>query len=180
MVVTLHFDPFNNRLCRDVRNALAVGFIDALNQRVLAPVRRAVDGLLEQSLPAYVADYIRRRWEAYNGIFTDVTGRDLKDPLDIAFCIWDRHLFFETHEFLEPYWMRAVGEEKKLLQALIRAAGTYVHLEQGNLKSADRIALKAIQGLQPHRARLAVHTDPDLLLDKLRRLDPLPPKLSSH
>jgi len=172
------FDPFNNRLCRNVRNALSEGFKEALESKTLEPVQRTAGFFLDGDLPAVVRSYIDKRLTAYEGVLADMRDCQADDPLDIAPLIWNRRLFFETHEYLEPFWMAAEGDEKKLLQALIRAAGTYVHLEQGNRSAARRIGAKALQGIELHRQRLTPHFDPQLLVDKLRSLDPDPPRLS--
>jgi len=169
------FDPFANRQCRDVRNALSEGFKDALDQRKMQPVRRIAVFFQDEELPPVVRTYIDKRLAAYEQVLADIRKVQAPDPLDVAVLIWNRRLFFETHEYLEQFWMAAAGDEKRLLQALIRAAGAYVHLEQGNLAGARRIADKAIAGLERLKDRLAPHADPHLLLDKLRRLDPTPP-----
>ena len=148
------FDPFNNRLCRNVRNALSEGFKEALESRTLEPVHRTAGFFLDGDLPAVVRAYIDKRLAAYEGVLADMRDCKADDPLDIAPLIWNRRLFFETHEYLEPFWMAAEGDEKRLLQALIRAAGTYVHLEQGNRSAARRIGAKALQGIERHRQRL--------------------------
>ncbi len=178
MIEIERFDPFTNRLCRNVRNALSEGFKDALEKMDMLPVRRIAGFFLDDPQPACVSAYIDQRLAAYDQVLTDVSRRHLGDPLDIAVVIWDRRLFFETHEYLEPYWMKADGDEKKLLQAVIRAAGAYVHLEQGNLTGARRIAEKAVGVLEQFRSRLSAHADAGLLLDKLKTLDPVPPVLS--
>ena len=172
------FDPFNDRLCRDVRNALSEAFITALDQADLKPVRRAAGIFLEETPPEAVKAYIDDRLAAYTGVLTELRRRPSDDPLEVAFRIWDGRLFFETHEYLEQFWMGAEGERKKLFQAVIRAAGTYVHLEQGNRKGAARIAAKAIDALDCQQERLSPYIDAHLLLEKLRSLDPVPPKLS--
>jgi uncharacterized protein len=172
------FDPFNDRLCRNVRNALSESFTSAVEKRDLRPVRRVAHLFLNEALPACVSAYIHRRLATYEEVLDALSSQRIADPLDIALVIWDRRLFFETHEYLESYWMAATGDEKRLFQALIRAAGAYVHLEQGNLAAAKRIAGKAIDGLTHGRDRLATHTDPQRLLNKLKTLDPVPPTLS--
>jgi hypothetical protein len=172
------FDPFNDRLCRNVRNALSESFKSAVEKRDLQPVCQVAHSFLNEGLPACVSDYLRQRLATYEKVLVEMASKRLADPLDIALVIWDRRLFFETHEYLEPYWMAATGDEKRLFQALIRAAGAYVHLEQGNLAAAKRIAGKAIDGLTHGRERLAAHADPQRLLDKLETLDPVPPTLS--
>ncbi|WP_319521527.1 DUF309 domain-containing protein [uncultured Desulfosarcina sp.] len=171
------FDPFNNRLCRNVRNALSEGFKEALEDRALKPVHRMAGFFLNGDPPPVVREYIDQRLAAYEGVLADLGDHPADDPLDIAPLIWNHRLFFETHEYLEPFWMAAEGDEKRLLQALIRAAGAYVHLEQGNRSAARRIGTKALDAIEQYRQRLRPHFDPQLLLDKLRSLDPDPPRL---
>ena len=171
------YDPFNNRLCRNVRNALSESFRSALEKKDLQPVHDVAQIFLDEPLPAYVSDYIHRRLSAYEKVLETLMSKHLANPLDIAMVIWDRQLFFETHEYLEPHWMAATGKKKRLLLALIRAAGVYVHLEQGNIGAARRIAEKAIEGLLQDKDRLTAHADPQRLLDKLKTLDPVPPTL---
>jgi len=169
------FDPFNNRQCRDVRNALSEAFKEVLAQKKMQPVRRIAGFFLDEGLPPVVRAYVDRRLADYEQVLADIQECRAEDPLDVAVLIWNRRLFFETHEYLEPSWMAAEGDEKRLLQAFIRAAGAYVHLEQGNLAGARRIADKALDVLESQQDRLAAHVDPRLLLDKLKRLDPVPP-----
>lgn len=178
MIDSERFDPFNNRLCRNVRNALSENFKKVLEQQRMQPVRRVAGFFLNDPLPPCVRTYIDQRLAAYEQVLADVRNRELDHPLDIAVAIWDQHLFFETHEYLEQYWMAAHGGEKKLLQAIIRAAGAYVHLEQGNLTGARRIAAKAVAVLEVHQDQLSPYADPRLLLAKLRSLDPKPPMLA--
>jgi hypothetical protein len=161
-----------------VRNALSEAFTVAVEKETVQPASRVADFFLNDPLPVCVSDYIRQRLAAYAAVLAVLASKAVTDPLDIAMVIWDHHLFFETHEFLEPHWMVARGDEKRLLQAMIRAAGTYVHLEQGNLTAARRIAEKAIKGLLLSKDRLVRHTDLQGLLDKLITLDPVPPVLS--
>ena len=178
MIDSDRFDPFNNRLCRNVRNALSENFNKVLAQKKMQPVRRIAGFFLNDPLPLCVRRYIDLRLAAYEQVLADVRNHQLDHPLDIAVAIWDRHLFFETHEYLEQHWMAADGDKKKLLQAIIRAAGAYVHLEQGNLTGAKRIAAKAVAALELHQDQLAPYADPQLLLAKLRSLDPKPPILA--
>ncbi len=178
MIDCQRFDPFNNRLCRNVRNALSENFKTVLEQKTMQPVRRVAGFFLNDPLPLCVRRYIDQRLAAFEQVLANVRDHQLDHPLDIAVAIWDQRLFFETHEYLEPHWMTADGDEKKLLQAIIRAAGAYVHLEQGNFTGAERIAAKAVAVLEVHQDRLAPYADPRLLLAKLRSLDPTPPMLA--
>jgi hypothetical protein len=172
------FDPFNNRLCRNVRNALSESFKKVLDRKEMQPVQRVVGVLMNDPLPACVKTYIDQRQAAYAQVLADIRQHPCDHPLDIAFVIWGRGLFFETHEYLEQHWMAAGGDEKILFQAIIRAAGAYVHLEQGNLDGAKRMAAKALAVLEAHQERLSPHADPRQLLARLRTLDPVPPMLA--
>jgi hypothetical protein len=172
------FDPFNSRLCRNVRNALSESFRKALAQRQILPVQRVAEALSEERLPESVIAYLDHRMDLYRQTLADVRTRQLDPPLAIALAIWDRGLFFEMHEYLEPYWMAARGDEKRFLQALIRAAGAYVHLERGKVDAARRLAGKAASVLEICPERLAPFTSPRILTRALRSLDPVPPTLS--
>lgn len=165
------FDPFNDRLCRDVRNALSESLPEVLALQDLAPARRIAETFLAASPPDVIIHYIDRRLAAYRALLADLRQRPSAAPLAVALAIWDQGLYFETHEYLEAFWMTARGDEKALLQAMIRAVGAHVHMEQGNLKAARRIAGKAIPVLEKQRDRLAGYTDPQRLIDGLRHLD---------
>src|SRR5437867_1722942 len=46
------------------------------------------------------------------------------------------HLYFEVHELLEPYWLRAEGSDREALQGLIQVAVGFAHLANGNVAGA--------------------------------------------
>jgi hypothetical protein len=98
MIEIERFDPFNNRLCRNVRNALSESFKAVLSEKEMQPVRRTAGFFLADPLPVCVKDYIDRRLADYEAVLADVCSQDIDDPLAIAVTIWDRRLFFETHE----------------------------------------------------------------------------------
>lgn len=60
----------------------------------------------------------------------------LAEALDQAAELFDARLFFEVHELLEPYWMRADGATREALQGLIQIAVGFQHLVNGNLEGA--------------------------------------------
>ena len=76
------------------------------------------------------------------------------DYLAIAVILWDLDLFFEVHEILEPPWIKAQGDRKLLLQALIRAAGVYINLELGYTDRAAKISSNT--GRNPQRQFLII------------------------
>ena len=65
-----------------------------------------------------------------------VAAPPLTEALVSAAVLFDAGLAFEVHELLEPYWVRADGEEREALQGLIQIAVGYQHLANGNLAGA--------------------------------------------
>ncbi len=87
-------------------------------------------------------------------------------------------MHFEVHEVLEPLWLHAQGEEKVLLQALIRAVGAYIKFEAGYPDVAARIAAKALPVLKHNRHMLERYIDADIFIASLIRPTFPPPKLT--
>ncbi|MBU0480296.1 MAG: DUF309 domain-containing protein [Proteobacteria bacterium] len=175
----MKFDPFNNRVCRDIRNGLSKGLMDALRNKDLKAVHTLAAKYLAQGVEPYQKKYIEGRLGGYEKVLAGIRRLDPDDVYDIALKLWDAELFYEVHEYLEFYWKQASGANREILQALIRAAGTYIHLEQGNVKGAANMAAKAVKILEKKvsRALLPGYLDLGLLLVKLRNLDPVAPKL---
>jgi predicted metal-dependent hydrolase len=78
---------------------------------------------------------------------------------------------------MEVQWKQSHAVEKKIMQSLIQAAGMYVHLEYGRKDGAEKIARKAVSGLQAHQNAARRRFNVDLLIAHLKRFDPIPPKL---
>ena len=53
-----------------------------------------------------------------------------------AALLFHAHLYFEVHELLEPYWLRAEGGDREALQGLIQVAVGFAHLANGNVGGA--------------------------------------------
>ncbi len=171
------FDPFNSRLCRDIRNALSESCVNALTTKDLQPAKAIAAHYQEIGVEQYCLDYIDNRLSSYDKIIQFVCEKPDAEVYEIALHLWDEELFFEVHEYLEQHWMKASGDYKNILQALIRAAGVYVHLERGNMKGAQKMATKAVDILGSHQQDLPSYFKVAVLLEKLRTLDPAPPKL---
>lgn len=171
------FEPFMDRLSRDIRNDLSESLVAVLKEKSLAPAQAVADAFLSRELaPCYQA-YINDRIERYGQALEKIASSSNTDALWQGLVLWDMGLFFEVHEILEHAWLGAEGKEKKLLQAMIRAAGVYIKLEHGYDAPAVKIASKAVPVLKENRDRLAAYTDPGLLLQALERLDRQPPLL---
>ena len=168
------FAPFENQLCRDIRNCLSKSFLEALVENRMDPVRKTALALKEKTLAPWHVDYIDNRLARYQTVLTQLKS----DPgiFTTACLIWDQSLFFECHEWMEPFWIRAKGDEKKLIQALIRAAGTYVLLEAKRTSGAKKSAEKALAFLRMNRSAIPPFFKPDLLIAALNNIDSPPPK----
>ncbi len=173
----MSFSPFENRLCRDIRNDLSQSFLAAIREKRMDRVHHTVLALEQKKLEPCHREYIDNRMARYQTIITSLESV----PADIfttACLIWDQALFFECHEWLEPFWTRAKGNKKKLIQALIRAAATYVLLEAGRKSGAKKSAEKALAFLSANRSAIPPVFKADLLIVALSTLDTHPPKLS--
>ena len=160
------FDPFQDRLSRDIRNDLSASLLACIEERSTGAARVVAERFLAADPAPVYRVYIAERLVRY-GRFLEQLEALGPDPLRQAFALWDLGLYFEVHEVLEQAWLRADGEEKTLLQALIRAAGVVIKRECGFWEAAAKMAAKARPVLAAHRDRLAAYTDAEGLLRTL-------------
>jgi len=170
-------NPFTDRLCRDIRNGLSKALMTSLSQLDLAPVQKIADTFLTNNIQPVYRQYIDARMESYARALQSIRSNNLTDPFSRALILWDEELFFEVHELLEYEWFNSKGAAKLILQAMIRAAGMYVQLDRDNIKGATSMAAKAVEAFEYNRSEVPDLFDLDLLLKKLRDVDPVPPKL---
>lgn len=171
------FDPFRDRLSRDIRNTLSAALPECISVSSTSPAKQALSHLTPDTLPSVYTDYIHDRLVKYEAALRQMKSAK-GDPLTRSVILWDLQLFFEVHEILEHAWMHSSGEEKLLLQALIRAAGVYIKLEAGSREPAARMAQKALTVLEDNRERLEVFMDSDRLLNALANPSLPPPTIS--
>ena len=170
------FEPFQDRLSRDIRNELSAALPLALAQNALTPVEGVAQRYLQQDLASPYLAYIEARLAGYTKAFAMIARTEAKDALAKALVFWDLGLFFEVHEILEQAWRGAQGAEREILQAMIRAAGFYIKGEYGYFEAGARMAARAVVALEKNRQG-CTGFDLDTLLASLRNLDPIPPKL---
>ncbi len=172
------FNPFEDRLSRDIRNDLSASLPQVLESRRLDGAISVADSYLQQNPAALYRDYIERRLTAYRLALESLAPSGSPAPLTTAAVLWDLGLFFEVHEVLELHWLQATGELKQLLQALIRAAGVYIYLEAGYPQRSAKIAGKAVPVLKRLRAMAADRLNIDDLIAALEEpIDATPPRL---
>ncbi len=142
------FDPFNNRLARDIRNSLSKSFLESIREGDEAVFHRKADEYLGQKLDRSYKNYIESRLDKYENVYAAIMQGHSAGELFQAEILWDNGLYYEMHELLETVWIKAEGDERKALQGLIRAAGTKIHAESGNTKAAVSMGQKAQASLQ--------------------------------
>ena len=166
----MQFEPFQDRLSREIRNDLSATMGMVLSQLDLSEAQEVADRYLSRDIKSYYRDYITDRIVRYQ-LALEVISKGPVDPFWRALVLWDQKLFFEVHEILEHAWYQATGDEKKILQAMIRAAGVYVKLEYGYAEAARKMANRALPVLIKHRAYLDRYFDTARLIAALQNLD---------
>jgi hypothetical protein len=176
--ISSSFDPRNDRLARDIRNKMARAFVKCLDpEDDLGPVNKLTDHLLAGHSEDIYADYVKDRQHRYLTAKSTITSQKIDDDFYRALVLWDNELFLETHEVLESLWIEASGTPKLILQALIRAAGYYIHLGVGNQPGAEKMAARACEILNKYRGEVPPFPGLNNLLECLTRREPVPPKL---
>lgn len=151
-IMEILFNPFEDRTDRDVRNILGSAFILALEKGDPAPVIQAVSDLGALKMSGAAQGYIKTRYDRYPVVLAQISSNIAlkKDFYAAAGLLWDESLFFECHEWLEKDYRALQGQEKKILQAMIRTAGTFELLAYNRRKAAVSVAAKALSVLENH------------------------------
>lgn len=177
MTEPVQFQPFTDRMSRDIRNALSTSLVQCLKTGSAMPAEETSAKFDIDTLPDSFRDYIENRLNLYRRaveLIADVP----EDPIRKAMVLWNLGLFFEVHEVLEHAWYDAKDDYKLILQALIRAAGVYIKLEYGYRGPAERIAAKALTVLEEQQETLRQWFHPEPLLEALKTTSTPAPKLS--
>ncbi len=175
----MKFDPFENRLSRDIRNTLGHCFVKAIQAKDQSLFHTESRQYQSGENQAHIKEYINNRTTLLKKMFDQITACNLKPHDDyflIARSLWNVELFFEFHEWLEIKWTAAQGKNKKAFQAMILAAIVYEHLTYGRKISAEKVALKAIGLFNQYKNLIPKPFDADLFITKLTVLDPVTPK----
>lgn len=177
----LQFDPFEKRLCRDIRNELSTAFMKSIKTNDISNSRFTGDRFKAVSNEPYILEYIDNRLTKYHTVLEQMSKAGIlkSETYAVTLLLWDQELFFEVHEWLESEWMDAAGTHKTVLQALIRAAGSYMLYKYGRIKGAKKMAIKARDSLNLYKNSLPSFLNIDVLLKKLKTIDTNPPKLGA-
>jgi hypothetical protein len=148
--------PTLPRHLRDrLATAILAGFHDSLARRELELLARGDDAALAAWLPPGEtgrAGVLRLRARAAVAALADRPSGGpvaaVQEALAAAAALFDRHLYFEVHELLEPFWVAASGETREALQGLIQVAVGYQHLANDNLAGARDLLLEGARRLE--------------------------------
>jgi hypothetical protein len=173
------FDPFNNRLSRDIRNTLSESFMRALSRMEPSTYRDVADIWRAKNPADIYLEYIQDRLQRYDRVIEQIKADHLDKPLLQSLVIWNKGLFFEFHDHLEGIWMQASGDERQALKGLIKAAGVYVHHEFNHQPAVKSLAAKSYELIRRYSHHLSFIKNLDVLAQKLKTLDPDPPMLEN-
>jgi hypothetical protein len=173
------FDPWTNRLARDVRNTLSESFLMALSQMEPSAYRDEADIWQTKNPSEIYLEYIQDRLQRYDRVIEQIKAQHLDDPLLQSLPIWNNGLFFEFHDHLEGIWMQAAGNERQALKGMIKAAAVFAHHEYNHEAAVKSLALKSYDLVQQYSDCLTFIKNLDVLAQKLKTLDPDPPRLEN-
>jgi hypothetical protein len=173
------FDPFRDRVSRDIRNTLSEAFV-AVWQGGDGDYAAVGDSLSRiHNQPVYQS-YISRRLAAYRAAAEDRRGLDDPGLIEEVIVLWNRGLFFEVHELLEGHWHGARGVRREVLQTMIQAAAVYVHREAGREAAAVKLGPRVSARLDNLRSHLKAIANLDALVRELAAPQSRPPILRGN
>lgn len=173
------FNPFTDRLSRDIRNSLSEAFVKSLKGMDQGYYRQLSHEWLSKNLAPIYNDYIKDHLQRYDLVFDQIQRNRLTDKLLQILIIWNGGLFFEVHDLLESIWHQTTGDEHQALKGLIKAAGVYIHMEYHHQKAGDSLAAKSSNLMRRYSHCLTFIANLNVLLKKLDNLDPVPPELEN-
>lgn len=172
------FDPFSDRLARDIRNSLSAALIGELTDSGAATVSRVAEDWLAQQLDNVFRVYVLRRRREYLQIISHIQSTRIDSPHQQAIVLWNAGLYFELHELLETIWHGAPEPVRTGLKGLIQAAGAYLHLQRGKSEAAQKLALRARAHLRAGAATLSFVANLEQLIAALADTPPTPLRLT--
>lgn len=89
----MHFEPFRDRLSRDIRNDLSRSLVEALATLDPGPARKTADRYLTGDLADRYRDYIRDRLARYDSALQSIRDGNITGVLRQALVLWDLHFF---------------------------------------------------------------------------------------
>lgn len=153
--------------------------MDAMVQREPSGYRTVAAKWLAKKPEDVYLNYVRDRLGRYDRVLELIAASQLKDPLIQSLVMWNNRLFFEFHDHLEKIWRQTEGDEHQALKGLIKAAGVYVHMEHDHRKAVERLSGKSLVLLRRYAHRLTFISNLNVLMESLKNLDPISPRLEN-
>ncbi len=166
------FDPFENRLCRNIRNDIGYGFVKSVQQRSLAPFNSALKKYHNNADNPPFKSYINHRLTLVKKILMQIDSGRLKtvNEFSILMFVWSHQLYYEFHEWVEELWLPANGNYKKSLQGLIFASVALEHHQYNRQIPAQKLSIKAIAKLERHGLLLPELINTEVIVDALKKI----------
>lgn len=173
----MQFDPFGDRLARDIRNGLSTALVEVLTRKNSAALTAEINAWLGRIQTDPYLAYINQQQQVYQDLLAQVDEGNIKAPREQAIMLWNAGLYFELHELLETIWHGAREPDRTGLKGLIQAAGAYVHSRRGKTDAAGKLALKACTHLRMGAPALSFVANLDELITALGDSPPTPVRL---
>jgi len=170
------FDPFANRLARDIRNELSSAFVRALEEADSSPFEEVAAEYIKLDLAPHYRNYIEERTERYQEVLSEIKENQLTDPYAQTMVLWNKGLLFEVHERLEAFWKEESAETQQAIKGIIKAVAAHVHMRYGHTDAALRLARKAAASLRSHGKALPASFKTEVVLKSLEDLTSTSPK----
>jgi uncharacterized protein len=161
------FDPYSDRLARDIRNSLSSVLVEALTRDDGGVLSAVADDWLAMAPDPIYQTYIQDRLALYRRAIDEIRTGELVDTRYQAICLWNLGLFFEMHELVETLWLKSRDPERSALKGWIQAAGVYVHVQRGKADAARNLAKRADMHLRKGRSCLGFISNIDELIEAL-------------
>ena len=171
------FDPYNDRLARDIRNSMSSALTKELIGDAEAVLSAVTNGWKEMALAPIYQSYIAARMVLYRRAISEIRTNKIVDPRIQAIYLWNLGLFFEMHELLETVWRKAVEPERSALKGWIQAAGVYEHLQRGKVNAARNLARRAEGHLRAGRSFLSFISNLEQLIEAVADPSNTAPKM---
>ena len=173
------FDPYNDRLARDIRNSLSSALAEELTGKADGILSAVVDSWIEMVLALIYQTYIKERVALYRQAISKIRACQIVDPRYQAIYLWNMGLYFEMHELLETVWLKAIEPERSALKGWIQAAGVYEHFQRGKVDAARNLGRRAERYLRKGRSFLSFISNLDQLIEAVADPSDVAPQIIS-
>lgn len=103
------FNPFEERLARDIRNRISRTILHVFTEMDMSPARRIAKHYLTIPHDSVHEKYIHDRLSRYEQALEIIRDEKLTDTWDRALVLWDLRLFSKYMK----YWSRAGGRQQE-------------------------------------------------------------------